>query len=182
MLDKYTKIRAILVEKLKVDKKHVLALVFSVFLSTLLFMDSTYFGSSLLLTLWIVIAIGIVLLLSWLFIQAGFTVLKSLFLMGAELSLLIFLAQSYCDVKMTASPSDGALRSLMFLSVVYMLYEFFKSLKELLKKRLDNLSEKRWTKEKILVVVLFLFFTGSVMWAIYQVVSPIILDICVLKR
>ncbi len=181
-MDKLKKIILRLIEESGFKKESIIPFVLSVGLTLAFFLDITYFDNRMLVAMWIGIGIVFSALVAWLFLKAGFTVLRSLFLLSAEISLLIFLAQAYCGVQIIASPSDNALRSLVVLGCVYIGYEFFKSLKTALRNRLDNFPEKHWSKEKMLVVGLFFIFTCSFVWAIYQVSNPVIADICVFKR
>lgn len=160
-------------------KGNILPILFAVAFTTVFFVDSNFLGNKLLLVMWIILGTVITALISWLFVMAGFTVLKSLFLLSAELSLLIFLAQAYCEVPNHFA--DDALKMLVGVSLLYISFEFFKSLKRALNERLEKIPEKRWSKEKIIVVTLFALFTLAFVWMIYQVVNPIILNLCVYK-
>ena len=160
-------------------RQNILTMVFSVTFTVIMLLDSKFFHERLLLLIWIFLGIIIVILISWLFFQAGFTVLKSFFLLSAELSLLIFLAQSYCDVP--GRTADNALQALIGVSILYISYEFFKSLKKALTEKLDTISEKKWPWEKVVVVILFVTFSTIFIWIIYQVINPIILNLCVYK-
>lgn len=166
-------------DKLGVKREKIIPFVLAVGLTLTFFLDSQFLDNRMLLVMWIVLGILIVFILTAIMIAAGFTVLKSLFLLSAEISLLIFLAQAYCDVGTTTG--HDALRSLIFIGLAYIGYEFFKSLQKALKERLESIPEKRWSWEKFLTVVLFLFFAGTFVWAIYQVSSPVILDLCIYK-
>lgn len=169
-------------EKLGIKKENILPFSFTLIVVILAFLHLTHIDNLIIIIMWVVGIVSFILIVLWIFMEAGFAVLKSLFFMGAEVSLLIFLSQSYCDAEKTLSVNDDALRSLIFISLVYITFEFLKSLTVALKKRLDNIPEKKWSVEKILIVTLFLFFTASFIYMIYQVISPIILNICINKR
>ena len=162
------------------NKGKIPALIFAVVFTSVFFIDTNFLHGLLTSILWIILLIVLVLLISWLFLQAGFTVLKSFFLMSAELSLLIFLAQEYC--KTPNHTADDALVSLVGLSILYISYNFFVSLKEALSKKLDSIPEKRWGWEKIVVVILFLSYTVLFIYAIFRVIRPIIMNLCVFCR
>lgn len=158
-------------------EENILPILFAVAFTTVSFVDSNFFGSKLILVIWIILGTVITGLISWLFVLAGFTVLKSLFLLSAELSLMIFLAQAYCDVPNHVA--NDALKMLVGVSLLYISFEFFKSLKKALTERLEKVPKKRWSKEKVVVVCLFAIFTFVFVWMIYQVVNPIISNLCI---
>lgn len=169
-------------EKLGFKGEDILPFLISVTLALVFFFDSTYFHDHLLLVSWVILGITISILVTWIAVNAGFVVLKNLFLLSAEISLLIFLAQSYCDKVKVLSKSDDALKVLITLGIAYISYEFFKALFEALRKKLDSISKEKWTWEKVFVVALFLVFTFVFIRIIYQVTSPIIYNLCVYNR
>lgn len=166
-------------EKYNLKKENIFPAIFAVLFTALILLDSNILNHRLLFALWIVAGTLFVFFVSWLFVQAGFTVLRSLFLLSAELSLLIYLAQAYCDV--SGHAADDALKMLVGVSVLYISYEFFVSLKDALLKKLRAIPEKGWHWEKVVVVGLFGIFTCMFVGMIYQVVNPILQDLCVYK-
>lgn len=170
------------VERAGFDKGNIFPFIFAISIALFFVFDTTYFHNRLVTTLWIFLAFVASILVAWLFLKAGFTVLRALFLLSAEISLLIFLAQSYCDVRLVTSPGDDALRGLLTLGIIYVSYEFFKHLKKALVDRLHSFPEKRWSWEKMLAVSLFLLFTVSFVWAVVQVVDPIVSNLCIYRR
>lgn len=172
----------IILEKLHIKRDKVLPFTFAVGLTLLAFLDSAYFHNTGIFILAILVLIIIIGLITAIYISAGFTVLKSLFLLSAEISLLIFLAQSYCGVKIVSTSSDYALQGLILLGIMYILYEFFKSLRQSLINRLKKVPQSKWSFEKVTIVSLFLVSTVAVIFVIYQVTNPIILDLCVFNR
>ncbi len=171
-----------LANRLHIRKDRILPFLFAVSLTIVFFLDSTYFNNRALYVLAILALLALATVVSIIAIQAGFTILKSLFLLSAELSLLFLLAQSYCDATSVASAGDNALRTLVGLGIAYISYRFYVELKEALKKKLESLPQKGWPKEKVIVVLIFLFYAFVFIYGIYQVVSPIVLDLCVFKR
>lgn len=163
-------------------RENILPFIIAVGITLAFFLDSIYFHDRLMLITWVIIGITITVLTTWIAVQAGFTVLKNLFILSAEISLLIFLAQSYCENVIVIPKSDNALKSLIGLGIIYISYEFFKALFEALKKKLESIPEKKWSWEKALVITIFLIFTGMFIYAVYQVVNPIISNICVYHR
>jgi|GEM_PF-1073496 len=171
-----------IVEKMGFKRENIIPFIISVGFVLVVFLDNNFLHNRIELVIWIFIGIALTTFVAWIAMLAGFTVMKSLFFLSAEISLLIYLAQSYCDVRILASQSDDALKGLIFLGVTYITFKFFKDLKVALENKLHSIPEKRWTREKIFIVVLFVLFTGSFVWSIFQVVSPIILDLCIYKR
>lgn len=149
------------------------------------FLGIYLFGNYFLEGIWIAngialgIALGILLLLAA--IIAGYTVIKSLFFVAAELSLLIFLALSYCDVPSRAVASDAALRNLLVLGFVYIGATFVWSLYRISKENYKKVENERWSIKKMVTVALFLVLAGSYVWEVYLVVNPIILNLCIYK-
>jgi hypothetical protein len=131
--------------------------------------------------LWLINFVLLAILLSVIMIIAGFAVLKALFFVAAELSLLIFLAQSYCAIPSRLDAGNQALKSLLAIGLLYIAVSFCRSLYKGLKKHYKSIKNERWSKEKTTAVSAFLIFTGLFIWQIYLVVNPIILNLCVYK-
>lgn len=170
------------IDKLGFKRENVIPFLLAVPLAILFLLDQNYFDNHLLLLMWVVIGVALSVVVAWIFMLAGFTVMRAFFLLNAEISLMIFLAQAYCGVQIETSPNDDALRILVFLATIYIGYEFFKALRKALESRLDSIPEKKWSWEKFTVVTLFLFFTSAFLFSIYQVAEPIVSNICVYRR
>lgn len=125
------------------------------------------------------IALGI--LLSLIMMVAGFVVLKSLFLVAAELSLLIFISQSYCEVPNHLTSGDESLRSLFIIGLLYIFITFFRSLYKTTKEKYKKIKNERWEWKKITTILLYVLFTILFLWQIYKVMSPIILNLCIFR-
>jgi hypothetical protein len=115
---------------------------------------------------------------------AGATVFKTFFLLGAEVSLLIFLAQSYCHTEYIARTpeSDQALGALIVASGLYILYLVGVSLFKALIEYYKRIEQDKWTFEKIFTIVSFLVFVWYFLSLIADVVTPILADICIYRR
>jgi hypothetical protein len=168
-------------KKLTPRKENILPFITSVAITLLSFLGIHYFGNHFTEAMWIVNLLLLGILLSVIMFIAGFAVLKSLAAVGAEISLLIFLAQSYCDVPNRLTPSNEALKSLVGLGLIFIVVAFGRSLYKLLKENYQTLEKERRSKEKIVAVALFLMFTGLLIWEVYLVISPIILNLCIYK-
>jgi hypothetical protein len=157
---------------------------FSVFLvlSVLVFVGMTFFkdtfqaiGSTVLL-----IELIVLTLVAWAF--AGHVVIKSLFLVGASLSLIIFLAQSYCDVSNLTQSSNDAFKSLLGFSIIYLGFDFIRSLyKEVMSHR-KRMKEVNNGKNPWFFLVPFALFIGVFLWQLYQVMFPILNSLCIYQN
>ena len=169
-----------LVERLEIKRENIIPIIISVGITVIAIADSKYFDSHLLGVMWIFIAIAFSILLLLIMIMAGFRVVKSLFRISAGLSLLIFLAQSYCAVPRT-SAGDNALMGLLGIGFLYMLFDFFRSLYKAVAKDFKKIDGRIWSFDNILIILLFTLFACFFVWSIYQVISPIILNLCIYK-
>ena len=133
-------------------------------------------------TSWILV-IGLVLfsiVLLIIMVLSGFTVIKALFDTSIGLSLIIFLGQAYCNSVRT-DLGDKGLRSLITIGILYVIFDFIKTLYKGVNERYKMVENKEWSLEKILLTIFFIFFIGVFMWTIYQVINPIILSLCIYK-
>ena len=138
-------------------------------------------GSHFSEVMWLITFIMLGTALSIIMILAGFSVFKSLFYVSAEISLLIFLAQSYCAVPQRTSAGDQALKSLLTLGIIYIIFIFCKSQWKLLKKKYKSIAGQPWPKEMIIAVTIFFIFTVLIIYQIYLVINPIVTSLCVYK-
>lgn len=173
----------VITHRLNLNKDSVLRfLVFALF-AGLTFAASTVFGQSfsnfgktLSLT-----ALSILVLVTW--IMAGHAVVKSLFFVGASLSLVIYLAQAYCEVPAASRTvvSDQALQTLLIFSLVYIGFDFLRSLLKEAKERSKTLKEMNKGKKPWFILIPFGLFTGLFVAEVYFVLLPIIKNLCVYK-
>lgn len=169
------------INRLIPKKENIRPLFVSIAGALFFFLGFYFLGNYFTEIMWIVVLALLGILLSIIMWIAGFAVLKSLATVGAELSLLIFLAQSYCGVPNRLTQNDAALKSLIIFSIIFIIFAFGRSLYTTLKDDYKTIRKERWSKEKIGVVTLFLIFTGLLIWEIYLVVSPIIYNLCIYK-
>lgn len=152
-----------------------LVLTICVFIGMTFFQDKFQsFGYSILL-------IELVILVTAAWALAGHAVMKSLFWVGASLSLIIFLAQSYCDVPAIARTGNDALKTLIAFGLLYIAYDFFKSLYKEVVDRSKTLKHANGGKRPWLFLIPFALFVGLFVWQIVQVLMPILQNICVYK-
>ena len=128
-----------------------------------------------------VLVIELVIIISITWGLAVHTVIKSLFGVGAGLSLIIFLAQSYCEVPLPARNADDALKSLVVFGLIYIGVEFCFSIYKEAISRIKTLREANDDKRPWVVLIPFALFTGLFIWQVVQVLLPIIQNLCVYK-
>jgi membrane-bound ClpP family serine protease len=145
------------------------------------FVGYSFFGNNLVGAVWIFSSVLLGALLLFTMMSAGFAVLRSLFLVAAELSLLIFLSQSYCMVPVRSAESDNALKGLLVVGILYMAFTFFKSLYEEIKEYYKKDPNYPKRKRGAINGILFIFFVGLFIWQIYLIVYPIISNLCIYK-
>lgn len=115
--------------------------------------------------------------------MAGHTVIKSLFGVSVGLSLLIYLAQSYCDpIVLRTHSGDVALMSLVGFGVLYVGYEFFRALRNEVIERIKILKEINNHKKPWIVIIPYGLFTGLFVWQIAEVLLPIINSLCIYQH
>ncbi len=160
-------------------KKNILSLI--IFVVVIIFLIGCYFflGNNFGETVWIIgiTILGIILL--FIMLRAGLAVLKSLFFVAAELSLLIFLSQAYCSVSNRTITGDIALKNLLALGLLYIAFNFGLSLYKELRERYVEIRKEHQSKEKLFNIIFFIAFTVFFIWQIYLIVSPIIFNFCV---
>lgn len=132
-------------------------------------------------TLWIVLGLLLTALMAVIAVIAGMAVIKALFVVAAELSLLIFLAQAYCGVPARLPQNDLALKSLFTVGILYIGFIFLQSLWEILKARYQRVHGEGWRYERTITTIAYVGFVGLFLWQLYLVVSPIVIGLCVYK-
>ncbi len=124
------------------------------------------------------------IIVCFLIVLAGLVVIKSLFKVGAGLSLIIFLAQSYCSPGVVQTTSGKqALAGLIFLGLSYIIYDFLTSVSSELKTQFENLKkvEGKWEWKGVIMSLFLILFVVLFVVTIYEVMSPIVLSLCPYK-
>ena len=128
-------------------------------------------------------------LFTWL--MAGLAVFRALFVVGAGLSLVIFIGQSFCDVPVKFHTADSSLMNIIGFGLLYVGGLFIVSLyKELYgdkeaksdsrqKGMIKLFKDMNGGKNPWLILVLYALFLGLFLWQLYQVINPIIDNLCV---
>lgn len=168
-------------QKLNIKRRDIVAIIISILIASIFFLGYQLFGDRFNNLMWTITGIILIVFVYLIMFIAGFAVMKALFFVAAELSLLIFLAQSYCNVQTRPVGSDEALQSLLIIGMTYIIYSFFRSLLDICKKHYQPIKNERRSSQKIVTISLFIFFAGVFAWQIYLVVSPIVKNLCVYK-
>jgi len=167
-----------IIEKL-LKKKDIIPLIISIGITAIFFISYHYWGSHVVEAMGAVALTAFTALIILIMLIAGFAVLKSLFLLAAELSLVIFLAQSFCATPHRSEMSNEAMQSLLVLSILYIIFLFARSLWKTLKEYYKKVEKEKWSYEKIFTVSLFLIFIVWFLRVVYLVVEPIIRNLCI---
>jgi len=131
------------------------------------------------------IVFSILFLTTW--FMAGIAVFRSAIVASVSLSIIIFLAKTYCDLPIASHTADNALKSLFGFGLIYSLILFVNSLyKELMgskesKGSLKKMEEVYGGKKPWTVMTLYAIFIGIFLWQLYQVMMPIFLGLCIYK-
>ncbi|HVM76552.1 MAG TPA: hypothetical protein VMU07_00090 [Candidatus Paceibacterota bacterium] len=138
-------------------------------------------NATLIGSLWIVLGLLLAGLMAIIAVIAGMAVIKALFVVAAELSLLIFLAQAYCGVTNRLPESDEALRSLFTVGLVYIAFIFLQSLWDILKTHYTRVHGEGFRYERAITTAAYIVFVALFLWQLYLVVMPIVFGLCVYK-
>lgn len=132
----------------------------------------------------VVLIAGLSLIVAYATFQAGLVVIKSLVFVAAELSLILFLAQSYCDVSVVRTESsDNSLMILLVIGLSYVAYRFlwdvYGELKTLAKRfrEIDGC----WSREAITMFIFLILFVVGFIIMLLEVLTPTVLGLCVYK-
>ena len=165
----------------ELSRKDIASIVISLVILSLLFFAYRIFGDRLNHYIWTFDGVMIIAFVYLIMFIAGFSVMKALFFIAAELSLLIFLTQSYCNLSVKPDGTKEALQSLLIIGLSYIIYNFIKSLLGACKNRYKIIKNDRGWFFKTISISLFIFFAGVFIWQIFLVVNPIISDLCIYK-
>lgn len=169
-------------DKLGIKKEDVPRILIATAITICLLLGIYFLGSKFLLAMWIVNALllGIVLIVIW--IIAGFAIFKSLSVIAAELSLLVFLAQAYCETHIRSVSGDDALKTLIAIGIFYIIVAFLRSLIKESKTRYKVIGKDEKSWKKTATITLYLIFTILFIWDISLIVYPIINSLCVYQK
>lgn len=160
-------------------KENLIPVLITLALCLVIFFDTNYWNHTALNFSWVLIFTFLTAFILIIYLYAGVVVIRSLFTVAAGLSLIIFIAQSYCAVPRTES-SDQALSSLIIASLLYITLSFSRTMyKEMVKhyKQFDDGPET--TKEALFVSSVFVMSIVFFLSSIYKVMYPIITNLCI---
>jgi hypothetical protein len=165
--------------KLGFNKEKVTPLIFAIIFTTLVFADNNYLNHQLLSSLSIVaiVAIGFVLIV--IMIVSGYAIYKAVLHASVGFGVLIFMAQTYCDLQTQTPEGLQALTFLWGMGLIFISYDFITKFQEAFKehkKRFEN-AGKSW--EYKLTMVAYILFVVFYLACIYQVLTPIISGLCI---
>jgi len=125
------------------------------------------------------VELAFLVIATWTF--AAHAVIRSLFAVSVELSLIIFLSQAYCATPSTSHTADDALMTLVGVGMTYIGLKFFWTIMSEVTARSKALKKDGSHIWPWLLLPLFAIFTGLFIWQVVQVLTPVIQDICVYK-
>jgi hypothetical protein len=143
------------------------------------FLLLAYFRDSLPKITEVILIIELCLLIAITWGLAAHAVLKSLFAVSVELSLILFLADEYCKTPPLAHRADNALMTLVGVGMIYIGIKFFWTVYQEAVARSKSLKEAYDNKRPWIVLIPFALFTGIFAWQVIQVLMPIVQNLCV---
>lgn len=169
-------------EKRDIKRKDVYRFVVFLILSILFSFLASHYEKQLqgVTNVLFVIELAIIILFAYYF--AGRAVMKSLFIIGAELTLIIYLAQTYCDiVPAVVRTADESMKSLLNLGLLYLGARFVYILYNEVINSADLLRKMNGNKKPWLILVPFAMLVGALVTQIGQVLFLIINNLCIYK-
>lgn len=124
---------------------------------------------------------AIAFILFFIYLKASFLVYESLFRITTEISLLVLLSQSYCDIQNRTANSDDALRGILGFGFLYGMYIFVKELIKISDEYFKKEEDQIKIKNKTLIKIIFYIFIIFITWQVALVISPVIQDSCVYR-
>ncbi len=186
----FTRIKQTL-DRIKTDRKF--ALLFALYLVTAV-------GASIAFTYWeeqlrvffiVFSIIGLLFITLFTWSLAALAVFRSLMVIGAGLSLILFIAQSYCALDVTQRVANDSLQSLIGISILFIGVTFVVRLyRELFgdpnaKREFDKLGalkafrDANKGKDSFIILFLYASFMGLILGQLFQVLYPIFNNLCV---
>jgi len=135
--------------------------------------------------------IGLALITLFTWSLAALAVFRSLMVIGAGLSLILFIAQSYCALDISKRVADDSLQSLIGISLIFITVIFTVRLyRELFgdpnaKREFDKLGalkvfrDANKGKDSYIILILYASFMGLILGQLFQVLHPIFNNLCV---
>lgn len=177
--------------RVRTNKKFALLFTLYLLVTAVAFFAFIKWGEQITTTALILSAIGLAFLTLFTWSLAALAVFRVLMVVGAGLSLILFIAQSYCALDLTARLADDSLRSLVGISVLFIGVIFVIRLRRELfgdpegKREFDkvgvlkSLRDANDGKDSFLILVLYASFMGLILSQLFQVLYPIFNNLCV---
>ena len=111
---------------------------------------------------------------------SGFTVIEALFDVSVATCTSLFLAQTYCSSQRTPTEMQR-LSALFSMGTLYVVVDFIKKLCKGIISKYEKIKDERWSLDKVLLVIFFIFYR-MFLWALYEVIHPIVFSLCIYKK
>lgn len=187
MLKKITQI----LNRIKTDRKFAVMFVLYIFTVIITSFAFAYWEKQVSTIFLVFSLIGLALITLFTWSLAALAVFRSLMVIGAGLSLILFIAQSYCALDVSKRLADDSLQSLIGISLVFIGVTFTVRLyRELFgdstaKREFDKLGalkvfrDANKGKDSLLFLVLYASFMGLILGQLFEVLYPIFNNLCV---
>ncbi|HWO07352.1 MAG TPA: hypothetical protein VNM40_02100 [Candidatus Paceibacterota bacterium] len=161
------------------NQRQVVALVVVFCIAAIVFVGMTFFKDAFQQIGLTILLVELAILVTVAWALAGHAVMKSLFVVGASLTLIIFLAQAYCEVPNLTQSGNDALKTLIAFGLLYIGFNFFRALYKEVTERTKTLKEISKGESPWVFLIPFALFVGIFLWQVSQVVYPIIQNLCI---
>lgn len=172
-----------LISKLDLRKEKIISLALTLGLTVLIFVDNNYFDHVLLTSTYVFSMTFLAVVLVAVMLLAGHAIYKSAIHASVGFGVLIFLAQTYCNLDTKTTDGIEALNTLWTVGFIFIVYEFFNKLQEAYKAHTKPLREdiktKKW--QPTLLMAIYSIFILVYISLITKVLTPIVLDLCIYK-
>lgn len=183
----------ITINRFKTDKRFVLLFTLYLVSAICAFFAFINWGEEIRTIALVFSIIGLFVLTMFTWSLAALAVFRALMVVGAGLSLILFIAQSYCGLDVSERMADDSLRSLIGISILFIGVIFVVHLRRELfgdpeaKREFDkvgvlkSLRDANDGKNSILILVLYASFMGLILGQLFEVLSPIFNNLCIYK-
>lgn len=180
-----------IINRVRTDKKFALLFVLYVVTAICASIAFAYWEEQIRIFFTVFSVIGLVFITLFTWSLAALAIFRSLMVIGAGLSLILFIAQSYCGLDITERVADDSLKSLIGISVIFIGVIFVSRLyRELFgnpktKREFDRIGalqsfrDANDGKDSIIILVLYASFMGLILGQLFQVLYPIFNNLCV---
>jgi hypothetical protein len=164
---------------MKLSRENAIAAVFALGMTLLGALDHSYLNDTFLKGVWFIAGVLLLVILVAIMLVAGFSVFRSVVKASVGFTILIFLAQTYCGLPTTTTSGMQSLAFLWSTGMLYIFYQFAKEFQVVCSEHLLRLGEDKRKWEGIFTIVVFILFVALYVAALYQVLNPIINNLCI---